>query len=64
MARSPKRMTMAQYLKSNTDRKEDGQNAALVGMTTAAFKKTPQAKSIDRQMVSLMNRTSTKGRRH
>ncbi|MDT8871599.1 hypothetical protein RAA17_12210 [Komagataeibacter rhaeticus] len=57
-------MTMAQYLKSNTDRKEDGQNAALVGMTTAAFKKTAQAKAIDRQMVSLMNRKSTAGRRH
>ncbi|BCZ76056.1 hypothetical protein [Komagataeibacter phage phiKX1] len=64
MARAPKRMTMAQYLRSNTDRKEDGQNAALVGMTTAAFKKTAQAKAIDRQMVSLLNRTSTRGRRH
>ncbi|MFT9361253.1 hypothetical protein [Acetobacter okinawensis] len=63
MAKPAKRMTMEQYLRSNTDRKEDGQNAALVGMTVAAFKKTPQAKRIDREMVSLLNHTSTKGRR-
>lgn len=63
MAKPAKRITMEQYLRSNTDRKEDGQNAALVGMTAAAFKKTPQAKRIDREMVSLLNRTSTKGRR-
>lgn len=63
MAKPAKRMTMKRYLRSNTDRKEDGQNAALVGMTAAAFKKTPQARRIDREMVSLLNRASTKGRR-
>ena len=48
--------TMASYLRSAQDKKEDAANAKIVGMKASVFKKTAPAKAIDRQIVKLDNR--------
>lgn len=60
MAKAPKRPTsMNAYLRSMQDKKEDRFMSDLTGMTMRDFKKTPQARSIDRDVVAL-NQQRTK----
>lgn len=60
MAKAPKRPTsMNAYLSSMQDKKEDRFMSDLTGMTMRDFKKTPQARSIDRDVVAL-NQQRTK----
>lgn len=54
--KASKRATMGTYYGSSKDRREDRAIAAVVGMPVADFKKTPEAKAIDRQVVKLLNR--------
>lgn len=58
-----KHTTLASYVKSQQDRREDRQNAALVGMPVAKFKRTRESKTIDRAIVSLDNKMATGRRR-
>lgn len=51
---------MKSYLKSDQDKKEDKANAKVVGLPVGKFKKTPQSKTIDRAIVSLDNKKSSK----
>ncbi|KAA8387618.1 hypothetical protein FKW31_02945 [Acetobacter sp. DmW_136] len=54
MAKAPSRPTsMNAYLRSTQDKKEDRFMSDLTGMTMRDFKKTPQARSIDRDVVAL-----------
>lgn len=62
MATKPKasgKTTMKAYLKSGQDRREDKANAKVVGMPVDKFKKTKQARSIDRAIVSLDNKKTS-----
>ncbi|GAN55251.1 hypothetical protein [Tanticharoenia sakaeratensis] len=54
MPRKP--TTLAAYVRSQQDRREDRQNAALVGMPVKQFKRTREAKTIDRAVVALDNK--------
>ncbi|MGF1275533.1 hypothetical protein [Acetobacter pasteurianus] len=57
MAKAAKRPTsMNAYLRSMQDKKEDRFMSNLTGMTMRDFKKTPQARSIDRDVVALNQR--------
>ncbi|AOW48377.1 hypothetical protein [Acetobacter ascendens] len=57
MAKASKRPTsMNAYLRSMQDKKEDRFMSDLTGMTMREFKKTPQARSIDRDVVALNQR--------
>lgn len=60
MARKP--TTLDAYVKSIQDKREDAANAKIVGMTVGSFKKTPQAKAIDRQIVSLNRAQAKRGK--
>lgn len=60
MARKP--TTLSAYIKSVQDKREDAANAKIVGMPVSTFKKTSQAKAIDRQIVSL-NKMQAKRRK-
>jgi len=51
-----KTMTLEAYVKSKQDRREDKANAAIVGMPVKQFKRTREAKEIDRAIVALDNR--------
>lgn len=57
MAKNPQ--TLSKYLRSQQDMREDRANARIVGMPVKAFKITPEAKEIDRQIV-LLNRKQAK----
>ena len=62
MVKTARPVSFEAYIKSKQDAKEDRQNAALVGMPVDKFKVTRQAKSIDRQIVSL-NKMQAKRRK-
>ena len=57
MAKNPQ--TLTKYLRSQQDKFEDKANARIVGMPVKAFKVTPEAREIDRQIV-LLNRKVAK----
>lgn len=54
MARKP--LTLDAYVKSKQDRIEDRANARIVGMPVSKFKRTREAKQIDRAIVALDNK--------
>ncbi|OUJ06646.1 hypothetical protein [Acetobacter malorum] len=57
MAKSAARPTsMDAYLRSKQDKTEDRFMPSLTGMTMRDFKKTPQARAIDRDVVALNQR--------
>ncbi|WP_414145800.1 hypothetical protein [Acetobacter oryzifermentans] len=61
IAKALKRPTsMNAHLRSKQDKKEDRFMSNLTGMTMRDFKKTPQARSIDRDVVALNRRQTGK----
>lgn len=56
MKKPTKRATMGTYYGSAKDIREDRAIAGVVGMPVAEFRKTPEAKAIDRQVIKLLNR--------
>ena len=56
MKKPTRRANMSTYYGSAKDKREDKAIASVVGMPLAQFKRTPEAKAIDRQVVKLLNR--------
>lgn len=67
MAKSPTRWTMASWMASGLDKKEDAFGAKLFGLSMEEFKSLPEAKELDRLYVRLGNAAaklkSTKGKK-